>query len=193
MKPVVKSDAQRRPKQPTQPPKTQIPSNAVYGFPVSVNQFQLLQDSKLTVSTNSSQIQDRLVDPRTTRLARQQAARRDAEQGTFRNLFSEGILYTVPPIRDAQGTYASGDVDQPVASGIRSQFFPNSLSVSAPNILESQSGGNVHNFLDTGVVSDDALYISDVNDVVCMNESCNKRISYAGPEWSAGATGPYVH
>ena len=78
---------------------------------------------------------------------------------------------------------------EPVASRIRSQFFPHSLSVSPPDILESQSGGVVQNLLEPGVVSDDALYISDVNDVACTDGTCNKRISYAGQERSAGRPG----
>ena len=78
---------------------------------------------------------------------------------------------------------------EPVASGIHHSFFSHSLSVSAPDILDSQSGGIVQNLLEPGAMSDDALYISDVNDVACMNEPCNKRISYAGPERSAGRPG----
>ena len=74
-------------------------------------------------------------------MARQQATRRDAEQGTFGNLSNEEISDTVPIVQDMQGTLTSGDVDQPVSFGIRSQFFPNSLSVSPQDILESQSGG----------------------------------------------------
>ena len=42
--------------------------------------------------------------------------------------------------------------------------------------------------LENGVV-DDAMYSSDVNDVSCTNEPCNKRISCAGPERSAGRPG----
>ena len=86
-------------------------------------------------------------------------------------------------MRDAQGVLTNGDVDQLVASGIRSQFFPDSLFVSAPDILDSQSGGIVSNLLGTGAAFDDALYSNDVNDVACTLEPCNKRISYAGQEW----------
>ena len=92
-------------------------------------------------------------------------------------------------MNDAQGTFDSGDCVELVASGIRPQFFHNSLSVSPPDILELQSSGVVQNFLETGAVSDDALYISNLNDVACTNESCNKRISNAGQEWSAGPPG----
>ena len=104
MKPAVRSDAQRRPKQPSQCPRTKIPSSSVYGFPVSDNQLQLLQDSQPAVSTSQGQSQDRLIDPRRTRLARQQAARRTDEQGTVRNVSSEGIFDTVPLVQDVQGT-----------------------------------------------------------------------------------------
>ena len=54
MKPAIRSDAQRRPKQPSQRPKTKIPSSSVYGFPILDNQFQLLQDSQPAVSTSQS-------------------------------------------------------------------------------------------------------------------------------------------
>ena len=37
--------------------------------------------------------------------------------------------------------------------------------------------------------SDDAMYISGVNDVACTNEIYNKRISNPGQEWSAGRPG----
>ena len=78
---------------------------------------------------------------------------------------------------------------EPVACRIRHSFFPNSLSISPPDILKSQSGGVVQNLLEPGAAKDDALYISDVNDVACTNDTCNKRISYAGPERSAGRPG----
>ena len=42
--------------------------------------------------------------------------------------------------------------------------------------------------LEIGAV-DDAVYSSDVNDVACIKQQCNKRISYAGPERSAGRSG----
>ena len=142
------------------------------------------------MSTGPSQIQDRLIDPRTTRLARQQAARRTDEQGTLETLSSGGIFDIVPPVGDAQGILNSGDCVEPVASRIRHSFFPNSLSVSPPDILKSQSGGVVQNLLEPGAVDDDdALYISDVNDVACTEGNCNKRISDAGPERSAGRPG----
>ena len=85
-------------------------------------------------------------------------------------------------MRDAQGTFDSGDCVEPVASGICPQFFPNSLSISTPDVLELQSGGIVQNLLEPGAVSDDALYISNVDDVACMDGKCNKRISNAGQE-----------
>ena len=190
MKPAVGNDAQRRPKQPSQRPQTQVPSRSVNGFPISSNQFQILQDSELAMSTSPSQIPDRLIDPRKTRLARQRAARGTTdEQGTLGNVANEGILYTVPPGNDKRGNLYNGRVDQPVSSGIRHSFFPNSLSVSPSDILYLQSDGNVQNLLETGVVNDDAMYSNDVNDVACTDSQCNKRISVAGQEWSAGQLG----
>ena len=107
----------------------------MYGFPVSIHPFQSLEESQLAVSTNRSQIQDRLIDPRTTRLARQQVARRDAEQGTLEYSLNKGIFDTVPIVQDVQGTLTSGGNNQPVTSGICQSFFPDSLSVSPSNIL----------------------------------------------------------
>ena len=136
MKLVNSNAASGRPNQPTRCPQTEIPSNSVYGFPVSSNQFQLLQDSQPVVSTSQSQTQDRLIDPRTTRLARLRATRGIDEQGTLGNVSNKGILHTVPLVQDVQGILTNGDVDQLVASGIRSQFFPDSLFVSAPDVLD---------------------------------------------------------
>ena len=76
----------------------------------------------------------------------------------------------------------------PLNSENEPTFF-DSLSVFAPDILESQSGGLVQNFLESGAIVDDALYKHDVNDVVCMDGTCNKRISVAGPERSVGRPG----
>ena len=189
MKPVSNSDAPNGSKQPSQFPRVQIPSNEVYGFPVSVNQYQMLQDSRSAESTSSRQVQDRLTDPRTTRLARQRAAKRDAEQGTLGNLSNDGIFENVPPVGDVQGIFTNGENVEPVASGVRPKFFLDSLSVSSSDILRVQSGDIVQNLLGTGAVDDDALYNSNVNDVACTLEPCNKRISVAGPERSAGRPG----
>ena len=116
MQSTSNSDAPKGPPQPSQLPKTEIPSSSVFGFPVSSNQFQILQDSRSTESTSSRQVQDRLIDPRTTRLARLQATRRDAGQGTVTN---EGNFEIVPPVKDAQGTFDSGECVSPIASEIR--------------------------------------------------------------------------
>ena len=134
---------------------------------------------------SSRQNEDKLIDPRSTRLSRQQAARGTEEQGT---LCTEGILNTVPPENDAQEIFDSRDCVEPVASGNNHSFFPHSLSVSAPDFLESQSGGNVQHLLEIGVY-DDAMYNDDVNEVTCMERNICKRISNAGQEWSAGRPG----
>ena len=189
MKPTVYSDAPKGSKQPSQFPRVQIPSNEVCGFPISVNQYQILQDSKSAESTSSRQLQDRLIDPRTTRLARQRAARDISEQGILETVISGGIFETVPPVRDAQGNFDSRNVVEPVASDIHPLFFPNSLSVSPLDILELQSNGNVQNLLGIGVAIDDALYSINVNNVAYTDGTCNKRISDAGPERLAGRPG----
>ena len=146
----------------------------------------MLQNTKAAVSQSLVQNEDRLIDPRSTRLSRLQAARRAEDQETLAN---RGISNTVPVFRDAQGTFDSGDCVELVASEIRSQFFSHSLSACPPDILELQSGGNVHYELEHGAVNDDALYYGDLNEVACTIEICNKRISTAGQEWSAGRPG----
>ena len=75
MKPASNNDAPKGPKQPSRHSQAEIPSSSVqFGFPVSVNQFQVLQTTELQPAGSTSQVQDRLIDPRTTRLARQRAA-----------------------------------------------------------------------------------------------------------------------
>ena len=189
MKPAVQNEAPRRPNQPIQLPTSQIPSRSVFDFPVSVNPFQSLQELPPAMSTNPSEIQNRLIDPRKTRLARQQAARGSTRQGTLAYLSNEGIFHTVSPVQDVQGILINGDIDQPVSFGICPQFFPDSIFVSPSDILNVQFDGNVQNLLGTGAIFDDTMYSTDVNDVACTNETCNKRISYAGPERSAGRPG----
>ena len=56
----------------------------------------------------------------------------------------------------------------PTESENEPTFF-HSLSISAPDILESQSGGPAQNLLEPGVDDDDALYNSNVNDVACTD------------------------
>ena len=140
---------------------------SVLGFPVAPNQYSILSEDEVTCAELG---QDQsLEDPRQTRAERHSALSRIGEQGI---VFSEGVAANFVP---------SHSENVPT-------FF-HSLSVSAPDILELQSGGPVHNLLESGAVFDDALYNGDVNDVVCMDGNCNKRISDAGPERSAGRLG----
>ena len=105
------------------------------------------------------------------------------------NLLNEGISNTVPPVRDEQGILTSGDCVEPVSFGNEPTFFPYSLSISPLDILKTQSGGNVQHELETGGLND-AMYYNDVNEVICTEHGiCNKRISCAGQEWSAGRPG----
>ena len=71
----------------------------------------------------------------------------------------------------------SGQAVDSVTSELPSYSF-NSLSVRN---FELESG----NFVD----ATDAVYSNSVIDVECMDGHCNKRISTAGPEWSAGRPG----
>ena len=99
------------------------------------------------------------------------------------------IPATVSIDRDAQGTVVSAACVDPVVSEFRSQFFTHSLPACPSDILNLLSGGPVHYLLESGAVVDDALYNDDVNDVACMEQKCNKRISVAGPERLAGRPG----
>ena len=158
----------------------------MYGFPVSKNQFRVLQSSESAVSQSSVQIEDRLIDPRSTRLSRLQAARRFEDQETSTN---GGIFNTIPVINDEQGILTNEEIVELVSSRHHPTFFSHSLSACPPDILEAQSGGNVHYKLEIGVVNDDALYVGNVNDVACTIEPCSKRISTGGQKWSAGRLG----
>ena len=97
MKPVSGNSAQRRPQPSHRCPSEEIPASAVFGFPVSENQFNVLQYTELAVSQSRVQREDGLIDPRTTRLSRLQAARRADDQET---LLDGGIFNTEPVISD---------------------------------------------------------------------------------------------
>ena len=140
---------------------------SVLGFPVTPSQFSVLSEDE---ATNSEPGQDQsLEDPRQTRAQRQLASSSTGVQGIVLN---EGVAEEFVPFKSE---------NEPT-------FF-NSLSVQSSDILRVQSGDNVQNLLETGVTVDDALYISDVKDVACTDGNCNKRISVAGPERSAGRPG----
>ena len=136
------------------------------------------------MSTSRVQRGERLIDPRSTRLSRLQAANRTDDQEVFSN---GGIFNIVSLLNDEQGIVPSGDCVEPISSGTHPTFFY-SLSVSPIDILKLQSIGNVHYELETGV-DDDLLYINGLNEVACTIEKCNKRISCAGSERSAGRPG----
>ena len=79
---------------------------------------------------------------------------------------------------------------EPVTSeSCSSLFVDDSFSASPVDILSLQSAGPVHYTLGIGASGDDALYSMDVEDVACTFKTCNKRISNAGPERSAGRPG----
>ena len=140
---------------------------SMLGFPVSQNQYQILSEMEVPES-EFSHVQC-LEDPRKTRAQRLQ----------------------VSSCGEGQETLQENDAvnDSPLVIENETTFIPDSLSVSAPDILDSQSGGIVSKLLGTSAVDNDALYISDVKDVACMDDKCNKRISDAGPERSAGRPG----
>ena len=158
-------------------------SNAVFGFQLSENQFQILNSDQTVTSSRSTERQEEgLTDPRTTR------QRRWSTRGTERQEMKteEAPLATVY-YRSAQGTSSSGTFVNPDAIDNSSPFV-HSFFASPSDIL-LQSVGPVHSLLETGASVDDALYRLGVKDVACTFQNCNKRISDAGPERSAGRPG----
>ena len=158
----------------------------MYGFPVLENQFNALQSTEPVVSQSQVQREDGLIDPRSTRLSRLQAAKRAEDQETLAN---GGSFNTVPLLNDEQGIVHTGEIVEPVSSGLQPAFLSHSLSTCPPDILESQSGGNVQNLLEISAMNDDTLYYGDLNEVAYTIETYNKRISTTGQEWSAGRPG----
>ena len=148
--------------------ETRLPAKqpSMMGFPVSQNQYQTLSVMEAPGS-EFSHVQC-LEDPRKTRAQRLQAS----SSGEGQELL--------------QGNDAVND--SPLVIENETTFIPDSLSVSAPDILDSQSGGITSNLLRTGDLND-AMYYNDVNEVDCTKDICNKRISCAGQEWSAGRPG----
>ena len=115
------------------------------------------------------------MDPRTTRQLRW-ATRGTEKQG----IKTEGADSAIVHLENsAQGIVDSGTFFQPVAPEYSSPFF-NSFSASPSDDFRLQSVGHVHHVLDFGAVGGDSLY-GDLK--------CNKRISNAGLEWSAGRPG----
>ena len=100
---------------------------SVLGFPVAPNQFSILSEDEVACSELGQD--QNLEDPRQTRAQRQSASSSIGEQGT---MLSEGVAADLVPLNSE---------NEPT-------FF-HSLSVSAPDILESQSGGPVHNLLES--------------------------------------------
>ena len=162
--------------------------NEVFGFPVDANQFSALSENQPAESQRSTHRGVGLVDPRTTRHLRWAAARTDNQEAKTKQAVSATVQIENP----AQEIFDSETCVEPVAVGNSSQFIPYSFPASSSDIL-LQSGEPVHYMLATGAVNVDderrALYYSgNVKDVACM-DPIFKRISYAGPEWSAGRPG----
>ena len=124
MTPTSKTVARGSPSSSTCHLKKEIPSSSVFGFPVLKNQFQFLEESGPTVSQSQVQREERLIDPKSTRLSRLQAERRTEGQET---LWNEGILHIVPLLSDEQGIVSIGEMKQAVSSRNEPTFFTHSL------------------------------------------------------------------
>ena len=155
-------------------------ASAVYGFPISENQFNILTSEQATASQQTTQSEEGLIDPRTTQRLRW--ARQRAEALKAR---STEALYTTVSLETAQGICTNSEnVINPVAAIPNSSPFVNSFSADpSVNFAVQAVGSSVHYQLETDVSDGggDSLLYSDL--------ICNKRISYAGPEWSAGRPG----
>ena len=114
------------------------------------------------------------MDPRTTRQLRWTTRGTDDQEAKTEQATIATVNYS-----NTQGTVESGNCLNPGVSGNSSQFF-HSFSAQASDNFLLQSGETVQYVLDSGVIGGEALY---------KNFKCNKRISYVGPEWSAGRPG----
>ena len=158
-----------------QPQSERTPTSTMFGFPVAVNQFSVLQSAEAQSQGPRS---EGLVDPRTTRHQRQAAE----QAGNREMMDTGGHSFAVNVENPAQDNFDHGTCVEPVAVENATQFIPYSFAASSSDIL-LQSGEPVHYMLESGAVNVDGgetLY-SDLN--------CNKRISCAGPERSAGRPG----
>ena len=184
----LKSDsrAQNSPSSVHHRPSGGTAMETVLGFPVNANQFNVLETNQAVDFQCPREEEVGLVDPRTTRHLRAAVSRAEARGRQAEIQKSATVHYNS---RDAQGILG-GTCVEPVTSEICSSFFvDNSFSVSPVDILSLQSAGPVNYMLETGANVEDALYKKDVNDVDCTDRICNKRISCAGPERSAGRPG----
>ena len=150
-------------------------ASTIFGFSVNANQFQALHSDQSVVSPRSiEQRAEGLVDPRTTRRQRWTTRGTDDKEAK-----TEGAVFATVHYSNAQRNSVSENSVNPVAIDHSSQFF-NSFSASPSDNFAVQSVGHVHYELDSGVVGGDSLY---------GDFKCNKRISNAGPDWSAGRPG----
>ena len=155
-------------------------AKSVFGFPLDANQFSTFDENQSAEIQCQREEEVGLVDPRTTRHLRTAAIRAE-ERGSQADASSSA---TGQSHRTAQGHFYSGIVVNPNAIENCSQalFVQNSFSASSTDILPVQSVENVHYLLDSGVnVGGGEFLYSDF--------TCNKRISCAGPERSAGRPG----
>ena len=174
-----KSDAvlQRRPQQLS---RYYSDASNVFGFPTSVNQYQGLETEPSAISSRSTeQRQEGLIDPRTTRQRRWAAQRTEAQRTE-----TERATAATVSLENAQGICTtSGSVLNPGAIQNSSQFVNSFSADPSDNFAVQTVGPPVHYLLEPGVGvngGDLSLYSDQI---------CNKRISYAGPERSAGRPG----
>ena len=156
-------------------PSSVVPTSEVFGFPIAVNQYKVLSEEQAALSSGQVQGYTSLVNPRTTRLHQLRATQEAAARG---DSTTEDILNMFTPVEnDAQKLLYSGQAVDSVTSELPS-YSLHSLSVRN---FELESG----NFVD----ANNAMYIKNLKDVECTVGHCNKRISTAGSEWSAGRPG----
>ena len=173
------SVSQKRPHTLNRRHSGRMSAKSVFGFPLDDNQFSTLDEHQSAETQCQREEEMGLVDPRTTRHLRTAAIRAE-ERGSQADASSS---VTVPSHRTAQGHLYSEIGINPIAIRNSSQFFvPNSFSAISPEILTLRTGEHVHYPLESGVSVGDGETLYD-------DFKCNKRISCAGPERSAGRPG----
>ena len=111
----------------------------VFGFPISANQFNILESNQTAEFQCPREEEVGLVDPRTTRHLRAAASRAEARGSQTEDSRPTTVHYS----SDAQGI--SGTCVVPVTSEISSSLFvDDSFSASPVDILSLQSAGPVH-------------------------------------------------
>ena len=126
--------------------------NAVFGFSISENHVSILSSDPVAASQQTTQREEGLVDPRTTRRLRW-AMRRAEELTAKTQEADDATVYN----SNAQGIDASENSVNPVAIDNSSQFLHSFAASPSDNFVVQSVGHPVHYQLDSGVSGGDTL------------------------------------